>query len=408
MSLQVAHEGHPGICLMKRRLRDRYYWPGLDRDVEKLVDTCDGCKLVAVSFPAAPLKRIELPEFAWQKLSIDFLSPAPSGEKMLVVVDRYSRYFEVFFMSKTDAVHVIEVLEELCGRLDFPEEILADNGPPFASREFHGWAESRGIRIRHSLPYQPRINGAVEVTNKLLSKAITIAVNTGKDWKIELQKFIANHRQIKHSVTGVPPLELMINRNRKLRGTLHGLEQLVVEGGWTDDATDDMEIRDRDWEAKQKGKEYADRYHRLKEVDVMPGDFVLVKRPRKQAKWESRNFPYKFKVMEKRGPAVVIVDKEGRWKVRDVSQLVKVAAPQEEQSSATQWQAEKSGEEQIVVEVEGEGLGEEEQPAHSNIISSGEQEAVETKAEEATEERSTRTRCGRIVKPSGRWRDFEG
>ncbi|XP_062711622.1 uncharacterized protein K02A2.6-like [Aedes albopictus] len=43
--LDLAHEGHPGESVMKRRLRDRVWWPGMDRDTEKRVRTCEGCRL---------------------------------------------------------------------------------------------------------------------------------------------------------------------------------------------------------------------------------------------------------------------------------------------------------------------------------------------------------------------------
>jgi len=50
--LSLAHEGHPGIVSMKQRLRSKVWWPGIDRDAEKLGRTCHGCPLV--SSPANP------------------------------------------------------------------------------------------------------------------------------------------------------------------------------------------------------------------------------------------------------------------------------------------------------------------------------------------------------------------
>lgn len=37
---QLAHEGHPGESMMKTRLRDRCWWPGIDADAVK---TCKSC-----------------------------------------------------------------------------------------------------------------------------------------------------------------------------------------------------------------------------------------------------------------------------------------------------------------------------------------------------------------------------
>lgn len=44
--LDLAHEGHPGETNMKKRLRDRVWWPGMDKEAEKYVKTCEGCRLV--------------------------------------------------------------------------------------------------------------------------------------------------------------------------------------------------------------------------------------------------------------------------------------------------------------------------------------------------------------------------
>lgn len=43
--LVLAHEGHPGQTIMKRRLRDRCWWPKMDICVSKTCDSCEGCFL---------------------------------------------------------------------------------------------------------------------------------------------------------------------------------------------------------------------------------------------------------------------------------------------------------------------------------------------------------------------------
>lgn len=45
-TLRLAHEGHPGIVVMKRRLRSKVWWPKIDRDAETFVRSCESCLLV--------------------------------------------------------------------------------------------------------------------------------------------------------------------------------------------------------------------------------------------------------------------------------------------------------------------------------------------------------------------------
>ncbi len=41
--IQMAHEGHPGMVRTKRRIREHYWWPRMDRDVEDMVRECYPC-----------------------------------------------------------------------------------------------------------------------------------------------------------------------------------------------------------------------------------------------------------------------------------------------------------------------------------------------------------------------------
>ena len=45
------------------------------------------------------MKRTELPTQLWQDVAADLLGPFPNGEYLLVVVDYFSRFFEVTVVS---------------------------------------------------------------------------------------------------------------------------------------------------------------------------------------------------------------------------------------------------------------------------------------------------------------------
>ncbi|XP_055543303.1 uncharacterized protein K02A2.6-like [Wyeomyia smithii] len=92
---ELAHEGHPGQSMMKRRLRERCWWPGIDQTAVKICERCEGCQLVQSSNPPEPMTRRALPEKPWVDIAMDFLGPMPSGEYLLVVIDYYSRYIEI-------------------------------------------------------------------------------------------------------------------------------------------------------------------------------------------------------------------------------------------------------------------------------------------------------------------------
>ena len=93
--LDLAHEGHQGVVKTKQRVRSKVWWPGIDREVEQRCKVCHGCQIVSGKPCAEPMKRTVLPEGPWQDVAPDLLGPLPGGEYLLVVVDYYSRYFEI-------------------------------------------------------------------------------------------------------------------------------------------------------------------------------------------------------------------------------------------------------------------------------------------------------------------------
>lgn len=59
--LQLAHEGHPGISAMKRRLREKVWFHKMDVMAENFVRKCRGCILTSVPDHPVSMKRRDLP-----------------------------------------------------------------------------------------------------------------------------------------------------------------------------------------------------------------------------------------------------------------------------------------------------------------------------------------------------------
>lgn len=135
-TLELAHEGHPGMTAMKHRLRAKVWWPRIDSEVDQFVKRCRDCLLVSAPDAPEPLKRMTLPNGPLRHLAIDFLGPLPNGTYIFAVVDYYSRFLEIKMMQKIDTKPVIRVLHELFARHGVPLAITCDNGPQFISTEF--------------------------------------------------------------------------------------------------------------------------------------------------------------------------------------------------------------------------------------------------------------------------------
>ena len=190
----------------------------------------------------------ELPLGKWQDLSLDLLGPMPTGEYLLVVIDYYSRYYEVeILMRSVTASQIISSLEKIFAVHGLPVTITSDNGPQFWFEEFEHYLVDYVILHRKVTPQWAQANGEVERQNRSLLKSIRIAQAEGKLWRKELVHYLATYRTTPYTVKSVCPAELLFGRN--IRSKMPELRETTVNND---------ELRDRDLEKKIKAKTYAD------------------------------------------------------------------------------------------------------------------------------------------------------
>lgn len=311
-ALEIAHRGHPGVVSMRRSLRERVWWPCMDNDVTIKSQECHGCAAVSRQNPPEPMLRKEMPERAWQQIGIDFFS-AKECATFLVIVDYFSRFLKVIEMKGTTASKTIESLEGVFIEQTYPEAIRSDNGPPFASEEFTGYCLSKNIRLIHTIPYWPQMNGMVERQNQGILRALRIAKATGADWRKAVQEYVYMYNTTPHSVTEKAPMELLTGRPVK-----DLLPSLRTEPG----SHRDEGVRDTDAIKKTKRKLYADVQRHAKPSNIEVGDSVMLKNY-DSGKLEPKFRLERFTVVQRTGSDVIVENEEGVRYRRCVTHLRK-------------------------------------------------------------------------------------
>ncbi|RUA05256.1 MAG: hypothetical protein DSY43_04960 [Gammaproteobacteria bacterium] len=148
-------------------------------------------------------------------MAADLMGPLPSGEYVFVVVDYFSRYFEVDVLRSTTAPKIIESLDKIFCTHGLPVTLRTDNGPQFVSEQFESYLAENGISHKTSTPLWPQANGEVERQNRSILKILKIAHSEKKDMQAELRKFLMAYRTTQHSSTGSTPAKLLFNREMK-------------------------------------------------------------------------------------------------------------------------------------------------------------------------------------------------
>ena len=304
-AVELAHVGHQGIVKTKRLIREKVWFPGIDKMVKDKVDNCLACQAVTPSKSSRiePLQMTPLPSGPWKMLAMDFLGPFPSGDYLLVVIDEYSRFPEVEIVKSTSAKSVIPRLDAIFARQGIPDELKTDNGPPFNGVEFSNFAKHLGFHHRKVQPLWPRANGEAERFMPNLEKCVRTAVVEEKNWKQELYKFLRQYRATPHTTTNVSPSEAL--NGRKLKITLPEVSPTPARQPTLQETQKTM--AERDAEQKSKIKAYADSKLGTKPSNIKPGDTVLVRQPKKN-KLSTPFNPEPLVVEEKKGSMVTASD----------------------------------------------------------------------------------------------------
>ena len=291
--VELAHEGHQGTVKCKQLLRSKIWFPHLDKMVEDRISRCLGCQATTYTPRRDPLQPSILPDRPWQVIDMDFWGPLPSGEYILVMIDEYSRYPEVEFVTSTGAQAVVPHIDKVFSTHGFPEVVKTDGGPPFNGNESHEyqlymkWA---GIKTKVVSPEDPEANGLAENFMKVISKTWHIAKIEGKNYKQEIYKFLRHYRATPHTSTGKAPAEVLFNRKFHVR-----LPEFQKPAH-------DPQLRQRNDDAKAKQKQYKDAKTNVKPHNIQVGDKVLLLQ--KQSKTKSRYDPEPFEVIQTQGTQI--------------------------------------------------------------------------------------------------------
>ena len=171
--LKCIHHGYMGMEKCKERARDILFWPGMNAQIEETVSKCQICLENRPSNTKEPMIAHEVPDRPWQSVATDLFSM--DGETYLVIVDYYSRYFEIERLQTTTSASVIRKTKAVFSRHGIPEKVISDNGPQYSSADYATFARTWGFKHETSSPTYPQSNGLaekyVQIAKHLLGKA---------------------------------------------------------------------------------------------------------------------------------------------------------------------------------------------------------------------------------------------
>lgn len=191
---QQLSTAHPGKTKTKQLLKERYYWEGWSRDVERYVDNCMTCKRTNARRDRPPglLKSLPAPDRPWQHLSMDFCS-LPKDKKgynsIFVIVDRFSkRYISLPCYKTTGAEDMAKLFIEHVYRWKGPPDtIVSDRGGQFVSEFWKAMCNVLHVKLKLSTADHPQTDGQTENANQIIEQRLRPFVNHYQDdWSEKL------------------------------------------------------------------------------------------------------------------------------------------------------------------------------------------------------------------------------
>lgn len=214
--LQELHTSHLGITKMKQLARRYVYWEGLDRDIERLVKSCESCAKVRHNPQKAPIHPWNQPDENWERVHIDYAGPF-DNHFFLMCMDAKSKWAEVrMIRNAPSSTSTITLLEGIFSVHGYPSVMVSDNAAIFKSEEFQRYCKERGIFQKFSAPNHPATNGLAERNIQTLKRRLKAAADDPAPLSTKLQNIMFRYRATPLA-SGLSPSELYLKRRIRTR-----------------------------------------------------------------------------------------------------------------------------------------------------------------------------------------------
>ncbi|GJT27236.1 reverse transcriptase domain-containing protein [Tanacetum coccineum] len=277
---------HPGADKMYYDLRDRYWWPGMKKDIAEYVSKCLTCLKVKSEHqrPSGLLQQPEIPVWKWEGIAMDFVTKLPktsSGHDTIwVILDPLTKSAHFLPMRKDYKMERLAILylNEIVARHGVPISIISDRDSRFTLRFWQSMQEALGTRLDMSTTYHPKTDGQSEHTIQTLEDMLRAYVlDFGGSWDVHLPLVEFSYNNSYHSSVRCAPFEALYGR--KCRSPIMWAEvgegQLIGPELVQETTKKISQIKDRLKAARDHQKSYADK--RRKPLEFSVGDYVLLK-----------------------------------------------------------------------------------------------------------------------------------
>ncbi len=270
-------------------LRDRFYWPRMNSDLEQWIKSSDRCLKRKTPVNRAGLESIETSQ-PLELVCMDYLTlemSKGSFQHILVITDHYTKYaLAIPARNQTARITADALFYNFIVHYGFPKRIRSDQGANFQSAVIKELCRLSGMEKSRTTPYHPMGNRITERMNKtLLDMLGTLDPGRKHDWKAQVAPFVHAYNCTRHETTGYTPYSLMFGREPRLAlDVIMDLNSTDIHKKNYTKYVEDLQNRLRKSYELATAKSRASQRHQKDNNDlrihgaiVQPGDRVLVR-----------------------------------------------------------------------------------------------------------------------------------
>ena len=216
-AIQICHNsivGHNGVDRTLTRLFSlQHAWKNMKQHVRDFIKNCACCQKMSTKTEPMNIKHFNTSSYSiFDTLNIDFLGPFPDKGYILVIIDTFTRWTELFWCPDATAKSACDGLLNHFGRFGSPRMVRSDRGSHFANELIKDFLDLTGTPHNMTLAYSSQENAIVERVNKEVNRhlrALTFETQSLEGYK-KCLPFV--QRIINSSVnerTGASPAKLL-------------------------------------------------------------------------------------------------------------------------------------------------------------------------------------------------------
>ena len=143
----------------------------MKQHVSTFIQNCPCCQKLSAKDPKINASHFATLNYAiFDKLNVDYIGPFPNKGYILVIIDIFTRWTELFWCADADDKSAADCLLAHFGRFGSPNMIRSDRGSHFANDLIKDFLDLCGTPHNLTLAYSKQENAIVERVDKEVNR----------------------------------------------------------------------------------------------------------------------------------------------------------------------------------------------------------------------------------------------